>query len=121
MIDLQCNPASDIYPRYIAPKYLWRSLPPSRKGGALRDIQKTAAKEGAVRDIQKRLRGRLPFTEINMFLANPDIINNSFNNGLNKSGLQLSERGDNIMMFSNFVYCLGVITGRLDFLAYLNL
>ena len=56
-----------------------------------------------------------------MFLANPDIINNSFNNGLNKSGLQLDERDDNIMMFSNFVNCLRALTGRLDFLAYLNL
>ena len=70
---------------------------------------------------KKRLRGRLLLTEINMFLANPDIINNSFNNGLNKSGLQLNERHDNIMMFSNFVNCLRALTGRLDFLAYLNL
>ena len=53
--ELTCyNPASDIHPRYIAPKYpCLRSLPLSRKGGALRDIQKTAAKEGALRDIQK--------------------------------------------------------------------
>ena len=70
---------------------------------------------------KKRLRGRLLFTEINMFLANPDIINNSFNNGLNKSGLQLNERDDNIMMFSNFVNCLRALTGGLAFLAYLNL
>ena len=69
---------------------------------------------------KKRLRGRLLFTGVNMFLANPDTINNSFNNGLNKSGLQLSERGDNIMMFSNFVNCLIALTVRLDFLAYLN-
>ena len=70
---------------------------------------------------KKRLRGRLLFTEINMFLTNPDIINNSFNSGLNKSGLQLNERDDNIMMFSNFVNCLSALTGRLDFLACLNL
>ena len=70
---------------------------------------------------KKRLRGRLLFTEINMFLTNPDVINNSFNSGLNKSGLQINERDDNIMMFSNFVNCLSALTGRLDFLAYLNL
>ena len=69
----------------------------------------------------KGLRGRLLFTEINMFLANPDIINNSFNNGLNKNGLQLNERDDNIMMFRNFVNCLRALTDGLDFLAYLNL
>ena len=67
------------------------------------------------------MRGRLLFTEVNMCLANPDIINKSFNNGLNKSGLQLNEKGDNVMMFSNFVNCLSALTGRLDFLAYLNL
>ena len=70
---------------------------------------------------KKRLRGRLLFTAINMFLTNPDIINNSFNSGLNKSGLQINERDDNIMMFSNFVNCLSALTGGLDFLAYLNL
>ena len=70
---------------------------------------------------KKRLRGILLFTEINMFLANPDIINNSFKNGLNKSGLQLNERGNNIMMFFYFVNCLSALTGRLDFLAHLNL
>ena len=92
------------------------------KEGALRDIQKTAAKEGAVRDIQKTAaRETTVYRDKHVFLANPDIINNSFNNGLNKSGLQLNERHDNIMMFSNFVNCLRALTGRLDFLAYLNL